>query len=178
MSITLHGPIRSYLVPRITKTAAILDRGDQFACIGATSGWGADALHSNKKIESYLIKQSFYIASIISHAFQDAPDPGWDQGKPGQYFASHAKKKLIAYFMNRHLFLPQNKEPDQNLEYSILEVEDSFIKGKRSSLAWAKVCDLEERRAELNLQLFEADDRLLGGSYDEQEVIRLNKRFM
>ena len=174
-SITLHGPIRSYRVPHIVKTAAVLDRGVQFDLIEATSGWGIDALPPNKETGPYWIKQVFYIASIIGHAFQDAPDPGCDQGIPGQYFASHAEKKLIAYFMDRHVFLPQDKEPDQNLEDSILEVEDSLIEGRRSSSAWAKVCDLEERRAELNLQLFEADDRLLGESYDEQEVKRLKQ---
>lgn len=37
MIIMLYGSIRSYCVPHITKTAAILDRGDQFACIWASS---------------------------------------------------------------------------------------------------------------------------------------------
>ncbi|KAL8832503.1 MAG: hypothetical protein Q9191_000230 [Dirinaria sp. TL-2023a] len=164
-----------YRVPHIAKTAAVLDREVQFDPIGAISDWGIDALPPNKKTESYWIKQVFYIAFIIDHAFQDASDPSCDQDIPEQYFASHAEKKLIAYFMNRHVFLSQDKESDQNLKDSILEVEDSLIEGKRSSSAWAKVCDLGDRRAELNLQLFEADDRLLDEYYDEQEVKRLKQ---
>ena len=89
---------------------------------------------------------------------QDAPDPGWDQGKPGQHFASHAEKKLIAYFIDKHVFMPQDREPDQKLEDSILEAEDSLTEGKYLSVAWAKVCDLKERKVELDGQLFDADD--------------------
>ena len=173
MAITLYGPIRSYCVPRITKTAAFLDRGDQFARVPATSGWGVDALPPNYKTRPHWVEQVYYIASIVGHKFEDAPDPGWDQGKPGQYFASHAEKKLIAYFIDRHVFMPQDREPDQKLEDSILAAEYSLAEGKHSSVAWAKVCDLEERKVKLDRQLFDADDRLLGNSYDEQEVKRL-----
>ncbi|KAG9254330.1 uncharacterized protein F5Z01DRAFT_102498 [Emericellopsis atlantica] len=173
MAITLCGPIRSYRVPRITKTAAVLDRGDQFTRISATSGWGPDALPLNSRIGPHWIQQVYYIASIIGHEVRDAPDPGWDQGKPGQYFASHAEKKLIAYFLDKHVFMPQDREPDQTLKNSILELEDSPVDGRHSSAAWTRVCDLEERKSELDLQLFDADDLVLGDSYDEQEVKRL-----
>lgn len=170
MSITLHGPICSYRVPRITKTATILDRGDQFARIAATSGWGSDALPLNNKTGPHWIEQVYYIASTIGHEFQNAPDPGWDQGKPGQYFASHAEKKLIAYFIDRHVFMPQDREPDQKLEDTIVEVEDLLAEENHSSVARSKVCDLEETKVKLGCQLFNVDDRLLGNSYDEEEV--------
>ncbi|KAF2802854.1 uncharacterized protein BDZ99DRAFT_400850 [Mytilinidion resinicola] len=173
MVITLCGPIRSHRVPRITKTAAVLGRGDQFARISATSSWGTDALPLNYKTGPHWIERVYRIASTIGHNFQDAPDPGWDQGKPGKYFASHAEKKLIAYFIDRHVFMPQDGKPDLKLEDSILEVEDSLAEGKHSSVAWAKVYDLEERKVQLDGQLFEADDRLLDDSYDEHEVKRL-----
>jgi hypothetical protein len=173
MAITLCGPIQRYDVPRITKTAAVLDRGTQFVRVSATSGWGANALPLNDKIGPSWIQQVYYIASTVGHQFQSAPDPGWDQGKPGQYFASHAEKKLIAYFLDKHTFMPQDREPNQTLENSILEVEESLKKGKHSSVAWAKVCGLEDRKVKLGLQLFNADDRWLGDSYDEQEVNRL-----
>lgn len=173
MAITFYGPIHSYNVRDIRKTAAILDRGNQFARISATSGWGADALPANDKTRPSWTEQVYYIASIIGHDLKDAPDPRWDQGKPGQYFASHAEKKLIAYFIDRHVFMPQDKEADQGLEDSILGVEKSLAEGKHSSVAWAKVHDLEERKAILNRQLFEVNDRLLGDSYDAREVQKL-----
>lgn len=81
MAIKLYGPIRSYHVPSITKTAAVLDRGDQFPRISATSGWGADALPLNYKTRPQWIEQVFYY--IASTKLQDALDPDLDQGKPG-----------------------------------------------------------------------------------------------
>lgn len=125
LTITLFGPIRSHRVPRISKTAAVLDRGDQFARISATSGWGADALPLNCETRPHWIEQVYYIASTVGHRLQTAPDPSWDWGKPGQYFASHAEKKLIAYFIDKHVFVSRDKESDQVLEASILEAENS-----------------------------------------------------
>ncbi|KAL7913411.1 hypothetical protein GGI35DRAFT_466969 [Trichoderma velutinum] len=175
MEITLHGPIQRYPVPRITKTAAVLDRGDQFAQISATSGWGIGSLPPNDNTGPSWIEQVYYIASTVGHIFDHAPNSRWDQGKPGQYYASHAEKKLIAYFLDKHIFMPKDKQPDQTLEDSILEVETSLEEGTHLSISWAKVCDLEERKDELNRQLFNIDDRLLGDSYDEQEVKRLKR---
>lgn len=173
MTITLYGPIQNYHVPRITKCAAVLDRGDQFARISATSGWGTDTLPPNDKTGPQWIEKVYYIASAVGHTFQDAPDPTWDHGKPGQHFASHAEKKLIAYFLDKHIFMPQDNELNRILENLILDVNDSLDDGKRSSTVWANVRDLEERKAKLDLQLFDADDRLLGDAYDEQDVKRL-----
>jgi hypothetical protein len=49
LEITLCGPLQSYKVPRISKTAAILARGSQFQRISATSGWSNEALPLNFK---------------------------------------------------------------------------------------------------------------------------------
>lgn len=37
-TITFHGPLHSHQVSHTSKTAAVLDRGEQFARISATSG--------------------------------------------------------------------------------------------------------------------------------------------
>ncbi|PKK53584.1 hypothetical protein CI102_2032 [Trichoderma harzianum] len=176
MVITLHGPIERYPVPQIKKTAAVLDRGDQFARISATSGWGVGSLPPNDKDMPSWTEQVYYIASIIGHRFEEPQYLSWDQGKPGQYYACHSEKKLIAYFLDKHVFLPKDRQPDQTLEDSILEVETSLQEGKQLSIAWARVCDLEEKKIDLDRQLFSADDRLLGDSYDEQEVDRLKHK--
>ncbi|KAL7784521.1 hypothetical protein V8C43DRAFT_166666 [Trichoderma afarasin] len=173
MVITLHGPIERYPVPQIKKTAAVLDRGGQFARISATSGWGVGSLPPNDKDMPSWTEQVYYIASIIGHRFEEPQDLSWDQGKPGQFYACHSEKKLIAYFLYKHVFLPKDRQPDQTLEDSILEVETSLQEGKQLSIAWARVCDLEEKKIDLDRQLFNADDLLLGDSYDEQEVNRL-----
>lgn len=168
--ITFHGPIQSYLVRWTKKTAAVLDRGDQFARISATSGWGVDALPPNVHDMPSWTEQVYYIASTIGHRFEETSR---DQGKPGQYHACHAEKKLIAYFVDKHVFLPKDRQPDETLEDSIIKVETSLEEGKDLSTVWAKVCDLEETKINLDRQLFNADDQLLGDSYDEQEINRL-----
>ncbi|KAF3072817.1 hypothetical protein CFAM422_004684 [Trichoderma lentiforme] len=171
--ITFHGPIQSYSVSRIEKTAAVLDRGDQFARISATSGWGVDSLPPNDKDMPSWTEQVYYIASIIGHRFEETSRY---QGKPGQYYACHSEKKLIAYFLDKHVFLPKDKQPDQTLKDSILEVKTSLQEGKDLSTVWSIVCRLEEMKIDLDRQLFSADDRLLGDSYDEQEVKRLKRK--
>ncbi|KAK7937475.1 uncharacterized protein PG986_014343 [Apiospora aurea] len=146
-AITLHGPIQRYSVPRISKTAAILDRGEQFARISATSGWGVDALPPNYENEPSWVDKVYGIASTVGHMLQDAPDTSWDQGTPGRFHASHAEKKLIAYFIDKHIFMPQDRNPDQTLEDSILEVEASLKEAERSSITWP-MCVIWKSRKE------------------------------
>ncbi|QYT00594.1 Ankyrin repeat protein [Trichoderma simmonsii] len=171
--ITFNGPIQRYPVSRSTKTAAVLHRGSQFARISATSGWGIDALPPNVRGMPSWTEQVYYIASTIGHRFEQTSR---DQGKPGQFYACHAEKKLIAYFLDKHVFLPKDRQPDQTLEDSILEVETSLQEGKHLSIVWANLCALEEKKINLDRQLFRVDDRLLGDSYDEQEVKRLKRK--
>lgn len=176
MAITLHGPIQRYPVPQIKKTAAVLDRGDQFARISATSGWGVNSLPPNVHDMPSWTEQVYYIASIIGHRFEEPQYLSWNQGKPGQYYACHAEKKLIAYFLDKHVFLPKDRQHDQTLDASVVEVETSLEEGKELSTVWSNVCRLEEMKIDLGRQLFSADDQLLGDSYDEQEVKRLKRK--
>lgn len=176
MDITFYGPMQSYRVSRITKTAAVLDRGDQFVRISATSGWAVDALPLNDKARPTWIDHVYYIASIVGHELQDAPNPRLDQGRPGQFYACHAEKKLIAYFIDRHLFLPRDRECDLALEYSIQEAKKSLEKMRYNRAVCKRMHELEERKQALGRELFEADDRLLDDAYDAREVKRLKDR--
>ncbi|KAI1125305.1 hypothetical protein F5Y10DRAFT_284362 [Nemania abortiva] len=149
MAIKFCGPIRSHAVPYLAKTAAVLDRGEQFSRISATSGWGVGALPQNHENSPSWIDQVYYIASVIAHEFQDPPNPSYDQGKPGQYYASHAEKKLIAYFIDRHIFIPKDEKPDDQLEGLIDKATVSLAEQKHSSIAWARLSKLEEKKAKL-----------------------------
>jgi ankyrin repeat protein len=173
MAITFYGPIHSHRVPRITKTAAVLDRGDQFVRISATSGWAADVLPLNDKARPTWIDHVYCIASIVHHKFQDTPSSFMDHGRPGQFYACHAEKKLIAYFIDRHLFLPRDEERDLDLERLTQKAENSLSKTRYHGAACKKVHDLEEKKEALGHELFEADDLLLGDAYDAREVKRL-----
>jgi hypothetical protein len=171
MAITLYGPIRTYSVPYMSKTVAILHRGDPFAWVSAISGWGADALPLDDRTRPPWSEQVQHIASTIGHKL---PDKGHcDQGIPGRYFACHAEKKLIAYFIDKHVFMPQARRPDRELEDSIEDANDSILEQQFFSIGWNRACVLERKKVELNRQLLSADDQLLGDSPDEQKVTRL-----
>lgn len=176
MAITLVGPLHRHSVPSIYKTAAVLDRGDQFTRIHATSGWAEDALPLNEKTRPTWVEHVYYIASEIGHKFQAASDSRMDQGTPGKFYACHAEKKLIAYFIDRHLFLRHDKEPDSNLGYTIRDAEDSLEEMTTSKRSCKKMYDLECERKALDHELFNADDRLLEDAYDAQEVQRLKNK--
>jgi hypothetical protein len=165
-AITLYGPIDKYSVSSIIKTAAFLDRGRQFDRISATSGWRPGSLPPNDKTRQSWTEQVYYIASIVGHKLLDKEE--YDHGKPGQYLACHAEKKLIAYLIDRHVFMPRDRKPDRGLKNSILEVGECLGEGGSSSAAWARVCNLDETKGELN--------RSLGGSCDKQEIQRLRNQ--
>ncbi|KAI8939285.1 hypothetical protein NX059_005111 [Plenodomus lindquistii] len=173
MAITFYGPIQSYRVPRITKTAAVLDRGDQFVRISATSGWGAGALPLNDRARPTWIDHVYYVASIVGHELRDAPKPHMDQGRPGQFYACHAEMKLIAYFIDRHLFLPRDREGDLALEYSSREAKNSLAEMRYNGATCKKMHELDEKKEALGRELFQADDRLLEDAYDAREVKKL-----
>ncbi|KAI1817705.1 hypothetical protein GGS20DRAFT_599287 [Poronia punctata] len=141
--IRLLGPIGNYPVSSTRKTAAYLDRGDQF-------------------------RRVFYIASTIGHELESSC---WDAGTPGKYYACHAEKKLVAYFIDRHVFLPQDEEPNEELENSIWEKEAELEQGKGLSGSWQNVCSLEESELELRDQL--ADARIIN---DVQEIKKLKPK--
>lgn len=69
--------------------------------------------------------------------------------------------------------MPRDRKPDLELERSIRQSKKRLEVGKCSSIACAKVCALEKKKANLDLQLFDADDSLLGDAYDKEEVKRL-----
>ena len=80
--ITLCGPILSYPVPNITKTAAFMHRGLPFSPISATSGWSGGALPTNNRAGPSWIEHVQNIASLIGHTLPSVD--GCDQGIPGR----------------------------------------------------------------------------------------------
>ncbi|KAI1308521.1 DYW family of nucleic acid deaminases-domain-containing protein [Xylaria venustula] len=131
--ITMRGLIHSIRVSRISKTAAYLDRGEQFPRITATSGWGHDAQPPNHVSARPWTEQVFYIAAVVGHRLEEARHPTWDQGRPGQFNASHAEKKLIAFFLDKYVFTPEDKTSNEALELSIKEAQD-LLKQKNELL--------------------------------------------
>ncbi|PLB48206.1 hypothetical protein P170DRAFT_456817 [Aspergillus steynii IBT 23096] len=99
-SLVLHGPIEEYPITRGGKTVARLERGGKIP-------WTDDV---------------FYISESVGHILPSHP---YDWGKDGRFSTCHAEKQLIAYFIDRHVFLPRDGLPDSKLEKKILRVEES-----------------------------------------------------
>lgn len=57
-------------------------------------------------------------------------------------------------------------------------INASREEGRDLFTTWATVCDLEKEKGNLVRQLFDADDRLLGDSYDEQKVKSLERQIL
>ncbi|KAH6956206.1 hypothetical protein DER45DRAFT_614173 [Fusarium avenaceum] len=175
-TIILSGPIQSYSVSRTTKTAAMLDRGNQFARVPATSGWRRDALPKNRAMGRNWDEQVDYIARIVGHTFLPTMSREFDRGRPGKYYASHAEKKLIAYFLDKHVFLPEDENPDHALGESIEALDEALCEAKDLFATRTNFSDLESQKQKLERDLFQADDYLLGEEYDQEEVQDLTQK--
>ncbi|OJD24352.1 hypothetical protein ACJ73_04287 [Blastomyces percursus] len=105
------------------------------------SGWG------HEQPETFIItgkrwtKQVFAISSAVQHALK--PNE-YDQGLPGQFNASHAEKQLIAYFIEKHVFLGDEREPNSNWDrslYSLFESRPPVALTKATILVNRAPCD-------------------------------------
>ncbi|KAI9928886.1 hypothetical protein ASPWEDRAFT_24862 [Aspergillus wentii DTO 134E9] len=125
-SIMLQGPIANYPITGPRKTIARLERGGQFASVAAMSGWSHDLLQLVRVSGRQWTREVFYLSRIVGH---NLACDDFDQGIPGQYHACHAEKQLIAYFVDRHVFLPRDTVSDPELEAEIEWVEDQLDTG-------------------------------------------------
>ncbi|KAI4285965.1 MAG: hypothetical protein L6R38_000258 [Xanthoria sp. 2 TBL-2021] len=113
-SVKLFAPVAEYHIPTPHKTIAHLERGGRYPSIAAMSGWSHGKtvpLVSGMDWTPEVIR----IANIVGHAL--AHDKK-DNGIPGRFYACHAEKQLIAYFISRHVFLETEiRTPKKAFEY-------------------------------------------------------------
>jgi hypothetical protein len=110
-TIELIAPVQEFHVRNEWKTIASLQRPSGFASIAAMSGWShgqTKVTVSGKEWTAEVMK----ISSTVGHQLQK--EGRRDQGKEGQYFASHAEKQLIAYFISKHVLI--ETEDDELLQ--------------------------------------------------------------
>ena len=132
-SVRLYAPITEYGISSPSKTIARLERGGRYPSIDAMSGWSHGEtipLVSGKDWTSEVIR----IAKIIGHTL--VPDQK-DRGIPGQFYACHAEKQLIAYFISKHVFLEtETRAPRKAFEYlgtyycTKDELEEAVLRGE------------------------------------------------
>lgn len=94
----------AYDVPDKYKTVARLDRGRLFSVVSAASGWRTDFAVEHVLDNRLWRDQVLELCQLIGYAL---PEDAWDEpGRPGSYNASHAEKKLVAYYIKQHVILP------------------------------------------------------------------------
>ena len=101
-TIKFIAPIAEYPISSQWKTIARLERGYKYPTVAAMSGWGHEdtiTTISGRDWTSEVIR----VAKFIGYAL--APHESLDHDRPGQFYACHAEKQLIAYFISRHVFL-------------------------------------------------------------------------
>jgi len=109
-----------------------------------------------------------HITDVIEHTLPSSPQN--DRGVSGRFNACYAEKQLIAYFINKHIFLPRDRSPDRDLKDLIACATRELARTSRSSITVTELFKSEELLKNLELELFEADDRLLEDNYDEKKV--------
>ncbi|KAL1903522.1 hypothetical protein Sste5346_000150 [Sporothrix stenoceras] len=94
----------AYNVPDWNKTVARLDRGMLFPVVSAASGWRTDFAVEHILDNRLWRDHVFELCQLIGYALpeDDYDEPRW----PGSFNASHAEKKLMAYYINQHVILP------------------------------------------------------------------------
>jgi hypothetical protein len=96
----------AYDVPDSRKTVARLDRGKLFPVISAASGWRADFAVEHLLDIRLWRDHVLELCQLIRYSLpSDARD---ESTLLGSYMASHAEKKLIAYYISEHLILPSD----------------------------------------------------------------------
>jgi hypothetical protein len=119
------------------------------------SGWSHDPIESIRVNNRQWTDEVRYISELIDHELpSDRLDINWD----GQYYACHAEKQLIAYFVDRHVFIPRDSAPDETLEgqINILEVQrESLV---LNTAAGQELASLRGSRAHIDGALMAIED--------------------
>ncbi|OKO98094.1 hypothetical protein PENSUB_9530 [Penicillium subrubescens] len=158
-SLVLYGPIEEYPIIRRRQTVARLERGGKFPSVGAMSGWSHPSVQSLRVDGRQWTDDVFYISEVVGHIF---PRDNYDQGRDGQYNACHAEKQLIAYFIDRHVFLPRDGQPDSELETEIELNDDKLEEFLSTTQTGRQVTSLRKRKKDLENELFDGDEKLVG----------------
>lgn len=105
--VTFYKRWTTYEVANKYQTVGRLDRGEPFPVISAVSGWRTRQLteHLLNNLDSR--DAVLELCSLVGYTL---PSHTCDQQElPGSFNASHAEKKLIAYYIKEHIILPQER---------------------------------------------------------------------
>ncbi|KMU81611.1 hypothetical protein CISG_09224 [Coccidioides immitis RMSCC 3703] len=84
--------------------------------------------------------------------------------------------KLIAYFVDRHMFLPEDIVPKPRFDQEIERLESEKAVRASQYPTISQLYDLRNQKRALEFELFDKDDRLLGEEYDEDLAKQLKTK--
>ncbi|KAG9254521.1 ankyrin repeat protein [Emericellopsis atlantica] len=134
---------------------ARLERGGPFPAVSAASGWRTDFS------SDYILNNSFWrdrVLELCKLIRFDLPGDDRDEsGWPGSYNASHAEKKLVAYYINQHVILPRHlfeSAPDQKLGQWTLDLNIQDLAALRREMPQVPAAVQASRPMCANCKLF------------------------
>ena len=142
--LVLVQPVAQWSLSTEFKTVAIMIRGDPYPQVSSHSGWAHETTKTTQSGGIRVLagkewtKKVLELSELISYSLEEEPKK--DHGRPGQCSASHAEKQLMAYFVEKHVFLPHEKTVGHELqELSLIEPKCSL---RRADILVSKAaCD-------------------------------------
>ncbi|KAF3768505.1 hypothetical protein M406DRAFT_250626 [Cryphonectria parasitica EP155] len=104
--------ISNFDIPNKWKTVAVLYRGSQLPTAAAMSGW---AHEEDSDVQVGGREWTMEVRQLCDFIGYPLTPHQRDQGESGRYHACHAEKQLVAFFVNKHLFLSKEVEKDVDI---------------------------------------------------------------
>ncbi|CAI7620191.1 unnamed protein product [Penicillium palitans] len=117
-------------IPNDRKTVGVLYRGHNLPPVAAMSGW-AHPDDSDMNIQISGKTWTPEVCRLSKFIGYDLATNEYDHGQPGQFYACHAEKQLLAFFVHRHLFLPFEIGEDVDLAELNLDELPEEERGRR-----------------------------------------------
>ncbi|PYH28560.1 ankyrin repeat domain-containing protein [Aspergillus neoniger CBS 115656] len=144
------------------ETVARLERGGKFPSVAAISRLTPSPGQTLSVEGRQWTDDVFYIAKTVGHHF-----PSHDHDED---IACHAEKQLIAYFLDRHVFLPRDLLLDPKLGEEYERTEDDFESFYSSTEIGREVTHLRKRKEDLKYELMYKTEELVRKDDEIQEL--------
>ncbi|GAA82876.1 ankyrin repeat domain [Aspergillus luchuensis IFO 4308] len=138
-------PTGKHPISGLGETVARLERGGKFPSVAAISRLTTVPGQTFSVVGRHWADDVFYIAKTVGHHF---PSHIHDED-----IAYHAEKQLIAYFIDRHAFLPRDLLPDPKLREESERTEDEFERFYSSTEIGREVTHLRKTKQDLKYEL-------------------------
>ncbi|PWY66907.1 ankyrin [Aspergillus eucalypticola CBS 122712] len=155
-------PIGKHPISGVGETVARLERGGKFPSVAAISRVTTVPGQPLSVEGRHWADDVFYIAKTVGHHF---PSHIHDED-----IVYHAEKQLIAYFIDRHAFLPRDLLPDPNLREEYERTEDEIERFYSSTEIGREVTHLRKTKQDLKYELLYKSEELVRKDDEIQEL--------